>query len=213
MLDRPDAVVGHVRLREPPEDAGLEVRGVEDEPRSVRAGPGASRRRGGGASTHSPADLRSFPGAALRARSAGTSTVRAARPRSGDTNAWSKPSGDAGAVEVEARPAVCERSGGDRPAGHARDAVELRQEAELVQPPERARVEEHRAVAAAGEAESNTGLEPSLGAVADVTDGARRASGSRVTRSWLVHGQPVSPPGVPLDHRDGAGARRRTLRC
>ena len=61
------------------------------------------------------------------------------------------------AVEHELRPVHAEHPCGDRPARHARDAVEPRQ-AQLVEP-ERAGVEQHRPVAAARQAERRPGLE------------------------------------------------------
>ena len=56
--------------------------------------------------------------------------------------------------------AQCERqhAGGDRPAGNARNALEPRQLAGFVEPPQRADVEEHRAIAAAREAEGSPGF-------------------------------------------------------
>src|SRR4029077_449068 len=47
-----------------------------------------------------------------------------------------------------------EHACGDRTAGDARDPVELREVAELVEPPDRADVEDHGALPAAGEAKA-----------------------------------------------------------
>ena len=99
---------------------------------------------------------RSCPAGAGRERSPGSRSssrpcgATAPRPRPGTLR-------DAAAVEVESRPREPEHAGRDRATRHARDSLELRQHAGLVQPPQRAGVEEHRPVAATRQAEGVPG--------------------------------------------------------
>ena len=70
---------------------------------------------------------------------------------------------------------------GDRASRDARHPVEPAEEAELVQAPEGAQVEEHRPVAAAREAEGDPGLHPPAVAVPDVAHGAGRLGERGIT--------------------------------
>src|SRR6185503_3384079 len=67
--------------------------------------------------------------------------------------------GDA-ALEAKRTPPGGEHAGGDRAAGHARDAVQSSQDAQLVEPAERAAVEQRRAEPSAREREADAGLNP-----------------------------------------------------
>ena len=77
---------------------------------------------------------------------------------------------DALIVELEPVPEQPQDPGGDRAAGDTRDPVEAGEDACLVQPPEHADVEEHRPVAAAGEAERRPLRRPSILVAGDRAD-------------------------------------------
>src|SRR5262249_61753020 len=75
-------------------------------------------------------------------------------------------------VELEVLPGEREHARGDRAAGHAGDARELLQVAELVEAPQRARVEQHRPEAAARQAQRYAGLgRIRIGIARDASDG------------------------------------------
>ena len=157
-----DAVIAHVRLREPPEHSRLEVRRVEDEAWPVgeilqgRAVEQVLPVRGGDllADRHAGRDQ------AERNRGNVDRLPRQRAERLDELGLEAL--GDAAVVEGELRPGEPEHTGRDRAAGNAGHALEPRQVASLVEPPESADMEEHRAVAAARETERGTGLLPPL---------------------------------------------------
>ena len=136
------------------------------------------------------------------------SIVVPASLRSGVDERAARSCGPPRLVEVERGPGQRERAGGDRAARDARDAVEARQPAGLVQPPQRAEVEQHRPVAAAGEAQRDA-----VGRLvrAHGRNPKRRGSGAwislRKRSSARPRVGPMLPIGIPSGRADHVVAR------
>ena len=208
--DPADAVVPHVRLREPPEHARLEVRRVEDEARPV------GDVLEGGAFEELPVVP---PGDEARDRARQEDPLQAggdvdrlagqAADRRDDRLLESL--GDAGPVESELGPAVSEDAGRDRSSRDAGDTVELSQPAQLVQPPERADVEDHRAVAPARETERDPRLRSVPGRVGRESAYGERPSTtacSGFSGTLIPVPPPQNPSGSPSSIRIGSGSPR-----
>ena len=105
------------------------------------------------------------------------------------------------AVEVEPAPVAAENAARDRAAGHARDTVELREEPDLVQPPQRPRVKEHGTVAAARETESDAVLGRPIG----LKDHAPGCPQAVAPRQPLTRSREQSPCELGVPRGDDVG--------
>ena len=140
-VDAADAPVGHVRLGEAEQRARLHARRVDDEARVV--GEVLERRV-------AEQVLAVGLGHALGDRVGGQRAHDHRRLVDGPAGQRPHRRDEGGLEPVgrDPRPGEGERAGGDRAAGHARDAVEALQPAGVVQPPDHPDVEEHRPVSA-----------------------------------------------------------------
>ena len=148
-----DEVVAHERLPELPRRAGPQVRRVDHE--LWRVGKVLERR----VSEEVPLERTGEVTSAARHLEQNAVEVLTGKPQQRLQHLAREPTGHTTLVEVELSPPQAQQRGGDRARRDARDSVEPRKEPGLVQAHEGAGVEQHRAVAAAGQAQRRTGLE------------------------------------------------------